>query len=132
MSKIKQHPALALMLKEADGFLTRYTEDLTRIDAGVLAEMDPAEPFMWILRDSGTHLARSFAMLTERDHRRNLGTASHYAAMVESSFGHHEIRYFWWDGRALIRYKSAKALDERMAVQEASIDECHRRGTLAG
>ena len=52
------HPAYSLMLAESArlGMPTRFEADLRAHDAAFLDHFPPADPFGWILYDTGTHI----------------------------------------------------------------------------
>lgn len=50
-----EHPGFKAIVKEADGVLEAYMNDLMVHDKAMIAEF-PDSPFFWFCRSSGTHL----------------------------------------------------------------------------
>ncbi len=129
--KRPEHPALPYMACVAKPVLLRFVNDFAVHDVCALKNADPAEAFSWILRPDGTFLAFAHQPLTPAEHRAKLGTARRFAAMVVSSFGADECRFFMWDGYRLQRYACAADLDAAMAAHEDMLAERKRAGDLA-
>jgi len=106
----------ALTAKAAEiGWPLKFRTDLTKHDRASVATRDADRSFMWVLRDSGTHLAYP-GVVDGVGHR-----ASHYARMVADSFGAAQCKFFIWDGARLVEFASADAADARMAEIEQEI-----------
>ena len=75
------------------GWPLHYRNDLLVHDRDALAEHDPALPFLWGIRECGTHLI--FANRLE-------GRLS--AEQITQAFGR-DCRWFLWDGTALVPFE---------------------------
>lgn len=83
---------------DALGLPTRQRRDVTFFDRQVLAKLDPRAPFVWMLRDDGTHLVLA------SDKPRAGGQVHGADAMIGwlvDSFGHGH-KFFTWDGVSLV------------------------------
>jgi hypothetical protein len=121
----QKHPAYSSMLAASEGFLVRFTMDLYRHDATVLADLRPGDAFSWIVHDSGTHMAR--ANLAPRGFSAPSGSAQFFGRMVADAFRGQELRCYFWDGHRMWRARHAEELDAMMAAHEellASITKC--------
>lgn len=100
--------AALLAVSAARSLPRRFSTDLTRWDREALAVRDVAEPFLWCLRDDGTHLV--FA--DERDNARPTPhTAPDYPAMLAEVFGAAACHWLWWDGAELRELAGERAVE---------------------
>jgi len=97
------------------GWPLRFRTDLTKHDRAFVTKHEADRPFIWVLRDSGTHLAYP-GIIDGVRHR-----ASGYARMVAESFGAAKCKFFIWDGQKLVEYATADAADARMAEIEEEL-----------
>ncbi len=100
--KAPARPAIAAILAEATrvGWPTRFATDLD-YDIRAINAMDPLEPFGWILREDGTHIAP--APTAYRAHSMTRLTIP----MIVDAFGAAQCRIYVWNGRNLCEYSSA-------------------------
>lgn len=106
-----EHPALALMRREAQGFMSRFQTDLEVHDARLLEQAPPGDAFAWVLHTHATYL--TFADVAPRKHR--------FATMFVEAYGARDSRFFFWTGAVLVRCASAAALDTMLGEHEDSL-----------
>jgi hypothetical protein len=90
------------VLKEAErvGWPLKYRRDLYVHDRATLGMLDPSVPFVWLLREHGTHLSE----VTYVD---GVGhDAAHFAESVPQIFRPQVCHVYTWDGRYLHRHQT--------------------------
>ncbi len=76
----------------------RFSRDFTEHDLKALAGRDPRLPFAWCLGRGGTHLIFS--------DRFNLQSLRTFGASLQEAIGNDSpVRWFWWDGVALLEIR---------------------------
>jgi len=100
---------------ERVGWPTTFRTDLTKHDRAWLANRDPSKPFVWILREGGTHICAP-GIIDGVFHK-----ASQYGRMVSEAFRPHPCRFYLWDGVGLTEFATPEALDVRTAEIEAEL-----------
>jgi len=95
---------------QAKGWPTHFKRDLLVHDRRHLRKRDPEKPFLWVLRDSGTHIVDP--EWTEREH----GCMSwEHPAHIEQSSGSDCCLWYWWDGYSLTQLSDASDAKEHLS-----------------
>jgi hypothetical protein len=101
------------------GWPRDYRRDVFVHDRNFLARVSPDVPFVWMLRELGSHL---YLATTDRI------DSKHYAwdapGFVDSSFGPHIVRFYTWDGSRLHEHRTKET------AAEATRELAYRYGTL--
>lgn len=107
------HPAFPAMLAESQrtGLPLTFKNDLLVHDSGWLTTQAPSHPFVWVLRDSGTHIV---ALDWSQSESGRIRDAAHMLASIADSFGVDRCRFFLWDGAGLQPMASLEAAQERV------------------
>ena len=94
------------------GWPTAYRRDLLVHDRNILGRLDPATPFVFVLRDKGTHVFP----VKERD---GVGHgASHFAVSCPDTFGRDHCKVYTWDGARLREHETPETAAERAGELE--------------
>jgi hypothetical protein len=103
-------PHWEAIVKEAErvGWPRDYRRDLYVHDRAHLGQLDPSEPFVWILRENGTHLfSASYVDGVGQD-------AVHFATSTPQIFAPYVCRIYTWDGLRLREHKTPEHAAEAM------------------
>jgi hypothetical protein len=111
MARCAPAPHFDAIVAEAEriGWPLQYRRDLYVHDRALLAQLDPSVPFLWIIREGGTHLYG--ATFTDDRPGRD---ASHFAKSVASTFAE-PCHFYTWDGRRLWEHATPDDAAEAMA-----------------
>jgi hypothetical protein len=95
---------------ERVGWPLHYRRDLYVHDRASIAHTSASEPFLWVLRECGTHFC-PVSFVDGVGHG-----ASHFAESVPQIFGPKVCRLYSWDGRTLREHKTPETAAEAMRV----------------
>jgi hypothetical protein len=98
---------------ERVGWPVQYRCDLYVHDREYLNQLDPSIPFVWILRESGTHL-NDVTYVDGVGH-----DAVHFAESVPRIFTPHECLIYTWDGRYLHKHQTPETAADAIRVLKA-------------
>lgn len=85
------------------GWPLAYRRDLDVHDRQLCERLDEATPFLWVLRDAGTHLWVPGGELAALE---DVGQVERYLLSLQAAMG--PLRLYWWDGRQLCELDSAE------------------------
>jgi len=90
------------------GLPTSYRRDLYVHDRNHLARLDPARPFLWVLRKGGTHLVTA-SFVDGAGHG-----AAYFATSIPKIFSCDRPRVYTWDGRDLREHETPEGAADAM------------------
>lgn len=131
------HPAFAALCAIAEGKLQAYSDDLFVHDANFLNRLEASTPFVWLVRQCGTHLFVTTGNEAPakghygKAHTANL--ASSLAEQVDAGFcDPRESRgYAYWDGSRLRVVQTIATLAE-LAREDERAEDAARSRTARG
>jgi len=102
VERCRPAPHWDAILAEAEkrGLPKAYRRDLYVHDRAHAAQLDSAEPFLWILRENGTHLLPlDYVDGVKHD-------IVHFAVSIPKIFASEELHVYVWDGRYLKEHRT--------------------------
>jgi hypothetical protein len=114
-ARCKAAPHWDAILAEAErvGWPVKYRRDLYVHDRAYLNQLDPSIPFVWILREHGTHL-NDVTYVDGVGH-----DAVHFAESVPRIFSSERCRVYTWDGRYLRKHQTPETAADAIRVLKA-------------
>ena len=109
---MNNHAAYIALLEEAihSGGPSHYQDDLLVHDKSSIEEMDPGQPFGWLVRESGTWIIHPWGTAGESFvewDQKGPGAILGYCIKYE---GDPKNRAYYWDGQQLIGMRTLKEL----------------------
>lgn len=104
----RRHYLALVEVSQRTGYPQEYREDLTVHDRHACEVLDPAQPFAWVLRESGTHICPvQFAPIDGAETRAWTYIAGFGGARAYFSGA---CLFYGWDGSRLRPFDTAEAL----------------------